>query len=319
MENKSHPDTKIIMPASGLGDALIKKVDFSGIRLLYGRLKFIKPVPVRVISDSPHIEMFFSLAGSRDSHFVQSGTRASVGAGYHNLYYIPDDNFYIEPTADELESIYVQVQFTQDYFKRFLPEDHLLLEAFVNKMDKGEFSVLSAGHLRISSEMYAILNDIVHCEKEGIIRQLFIETNVLKLLLLQIEQCISVGEDKIKQYDPEKFILVKKFLEENIAYEHSLAELSRRSGLNDFKLKKGFKALFGNTVFGYLHELRMVRAAQLLAEENMPIAEIAECCGYAYVQSFSTAFKRRYGTTPEKFRKKERPPLPTEACFYNQT
>lgn len=317
MEYKSHTDPEVIMPTPGLGDALIKKVDFSGIRLLYGRLKFIKPVPVQVVNDSPYIEMFFSLAGSRNSHFVQSGTRASVGAGYHNLYYIPDDMFYIEPTADDHESIYVQVQFSRDYFKRFLPENHSLLSAFMEKMDKGEFSVLNAGDLRITAEMYAILNDIVHCEKEGIIKQLFIETNVLKLLLLQIVQCASVGEgikdSRIKQYDLEKFTLVKNFLEENLAHSHSLAELSRRSGLNDFKLKKGFKSLFGATVFGYLHELRMVKAAQMLAQEEVPVAEIAESCGYAYVQSFSTAFRQHYGISPEKFRKKERPPLPTEA------
>lgn len=303
--------------SESFGEARIKKIDFSGIRLLYGRLKFIKPVPVQVNNDSPYIEMFFSLAGSRDSYFMQSGHRSSLAAGYHNLYYIPDSQFYIEPSATDEESISVQVQFTEAYFKRFMPADHSLLSAFIKKMDDKEFSVLSFGHLRITSEMYAILNDIVQCEKEGIIKQLYIETNVLKLLLLQFEQCGEVTAAKegncIKKYDLEKFGLVKKLLEDNIAYRHSLGELSRKSGLNDFKLKKGFKELYGTTVFGYLHELRMVKAAGLLHEDVKTIAEIAECCGYAYVQSFSTAFKQRYGITPEKYRKKERLPLPTEA------
>lgn len=296
----------------GLGEALIKKIDFSGVRLLYGRLKFIKPVPVQVINDSPYIEMFFSLSGSRDSYFMQSNRRSTVTSGYHNLYYVPDNEFYIEPSVAEEENIYVQVQFTEAYFKRFMPASHSQLSAFIKKMGNREFSVLSPGNLRITGEMYAILNDIVHCEKEGVIRQLYIETNVLKLLLLQFEQCMA-GDMKadrpVKEQDVEKFTLVKKLLEDNIAHNHSLSELARSSGLNDFKLKKGFKALFGTTVFGYLHELRMLKAAELLHDDTAkPVSEIAECCGYAYVQSFSTAFKQRYGISPEKFRKKERPP-----------
>jgi AraC-like DNA-binding protein len=163
--------------------------------------------------------------------------------------------------------------------------------------------------LRITGEMYSILNDVVQCEKEGIIRQLFIETSVLKLLLLQFEQCGAVTKinegNAVKPYDVEKYDLVKKLLEDNIAYSHSLGELSRKSGLNDFKLKKGFKELYGTTVFGYLHDLRMAKAQEMLRETERPVAEIAECCGYAYVQSFSTAFKNRYGITPEKYRKRE--------------
>ncbi|MHA3786881.1 helix-turn-helix domain-containing protein [Flavobacterium hauense] len=308
----SHGKKKPVENASdGFGEVVIKKVDFSGIRLLYGRLKFIKPVPVQVMNDSPYVEMFFLLSGCRDSHFSQSNVRDSIDAGYHNLYYIPDSEFYIEPTAEVNESIYIQIQFTKEYFKRFLPESHPLLYAFIKNMNEDKLSVLSSVHLRITAEMYTLLNEILHCEKEGVMRQLYTETNMLKLLSLQIEQCGSAVKKEgnhVKQHDVEKFEMVKKLLEKNIAYSHSLAELSRLSGLNDFKLKKGFKALYGTTVFGYLHELRMVKAAQLLAEEAMPIAEIAECCGYVYGQSFSTAFKQRYGTTPEKFRKKERPP-----------
>jgi AraC family transcriptional regulator, transcriptional activator of the genes for pyochelin and ferripyochelin receptors len=44
----------------------------------------------------------------------------------------------------------------------------------------------------------------------------------------------------------------------------SLLELSRQIGLNDYKLKLGFKQLFGNTVFGYVWEQRMQQARFLL-------------------------------------------------------
>ncbi|ALM47703.1 hypothetical protein AMR72_01580 [Flavobacterium psychrophilum] len=290
-----------------LGKTSFKRINFNGIRLLYGKLTFIKPVPITVHNKNPYVEMYFSLKGSRDIYFTQSKQRDSVREGYHNLYYIPDTEFYIEPSVNDYENISLQVQFTEDYFKRFLPIGHPLFSTFVEQIDDKELSILSHSDLQITPEMYTILNDIVHCDKEGVIKQLFIETSVLKLLLLQFEQYETTFVKKeyksVKVYDIEKLQLVRRLLEENISDNHSLTELSRKSGLNDFKLKKGFKELFGATVFGYLRDLRMTTARDLLIGTSQSIAEIAEQCGYVYVQSFSTAFKSKYGITPEKFRK----------------
>jgi AraC-like DNA-binding protein len=262
-----------------------------------------------VHNESPYIEMYFSLAGSRDIYILENFERSFITAGCHNLYYIPVSGFYIKPPIDEEENISVQIQFTEDYFKRFLPTGHSLFSEFVKKINKKEFSSISKTALPITTEMFIILNDIVHCEKEGILKQLFIETNVLKLLLLQFEQyglsATAKEKPSVKLYDVEKLNIVKSLLDQDISYPHSMGELCRKSGLNDFKLKKGFKELFGVTVFGYLHELRMEKAKELLNDNLKPIVEIAEYCGYTYVQSFSTAFRRRYGITPEKFRKKK--------------
>lgn len=285
----------------------IKKIDFNGIRLLYGKLAFIQPVPLQIQNSAPHIEMCFSLSGNREVNFTQSGKRCSFKPGRHNILYIPDTEFYIEPSLENDENIAVQVQFTQDYFMRFIPSGSSMSSDFISTISDGKLCILSQKALKITPEMYSVLNDIVHCEREGVLKQLFLETNILKLLLLQFEQFENHAVKKeykhIKKYDIEKLHRAKKLLEDDISHHHSLAELSRNSGLNDFKLKKGFKELFGTTVFGYLHGLRMENARTMLFDDSKTIAEIAVHCGYAYVQSFTTAFKNKYGTTPEKFRK----------------
>lgn len=284
-----------------------KKIDFSGIRLLYGKLTFIKPLPLQIENTTPYIEMYFSFSGSREMHFTQSDKRSTIKKGRHNILYIPDTEFYIEPSVDEEENISLQIQFTRKYFMRFMPTGSSMSSRFITTLNKGNLCILSPKSLKITPEMYGVLNDIVHCNKKGVIKQLFLETNILKLLLLQFEQFETTTEKKeykhIKKYDIEKLQMVKTLLEENISYAHSLSELSRKTGLNDFKLKKGFKELFGNTVFGYLHELRMEMAKTMLYDETKTIAEIAGHCGYSYVQSFTTAFRNKYGTTPEKFRR----------------
>lgn len=288
------------------GQASLKKISFEGIRLLYGRLRFIRQSPVRIVSFGPYIEMLFLLSGSREMLFTESGTRARVSGGQHNLFYIPDTEFYLEPSLFQNESISMQVQFAEDYFNRFMPIENPLFAEFIARVQARQAVAMNVQSPSITPEMYSLLEGIVHCPREGFTKQLFIETSVLKLLLLQFDQYqIASGQrknSKIKLHDVEKFEMVRAMLEENIAAAHSLGELSRKSGLNDFKLKKGFKELYGTTVFGYLNQLRMAKAQELLHNGTFSVAEIAEQCGYAYVQSFSTAFKKWFGVSPEKFR-----------------
>jgi len=83
----------------------------------------------------------------------------------------------------------------------------------------------------------------------------------------------------------------------------SLMDLARQVGINDYKLKSGFRQIFGTTVFGYLQTCRMERAKQLLAEQQLSIAAIAHVVGYASQSRFCHAFKQRYGMTPIACRK----------------
>ncbi|MEL6535368.1 MAG: AraC family transcriptional regulator, partial [Bacteroidota bacterium] len=66
------------------------------------------------------------------------------------------------------------------------------------------------------------------------------------------------------------------------------------------QLKKGFKTLFGNTVFGYWHVQKMDYARNLLLDDAITVADVAEQVGYKNPQHFSTAFKRHYGVSPGK-------------------
>ena len=51
---------------------------------------------------------------------------------------------------------------------------------------------------------------------------------------------------------------------------------------------------------------RMERAAQLLEEKNLSVAEIARSCGYPDPLTFSKAFKRTMGVTPSQYRRGSR-------------
>jgi AraC-like DNA-binding protein len=288
----------------GYGQTRFKRTDFSGMRLLYSRVCFDRPFPVRMENESPYIELYFSLAGSRSMVFNRD-SKNSIAAGTHNLFCIPQGEFLLEPDDSEGENITLQIQFTTAYFERFMQLSHPAFEGFGKSLKLNLPAAMATEAQRITPEMFALLDDIVHCEKEGLIKQLFMETCALKLLQLQMEQFIAAAtppQHKVNPKDAERLHLVRTMIDRNPAAHHTLASLSRHTGLNEFKLKKGFKALFGTTVMGYLHAQRMAIAKRLLLETSLTVSDIAEQCGYAYAQSFSTAFKKYFGVTPEGFR-----------------
>jgi len=108
----------------------------------------------------------------------------------------------------------------------------------------------------------------------------------------------SISPVDIKRLQQVKSFLLEHYLEPSL----SLGLLCKRFGLNEFKLKKGFKQLFGHTVFGYVQEMRMKTARQILAEGKMNVNEVADHLGYSSPNHFSTAFKKMYGVPPAKLK-----------------
>jgi len=67
--------------------------------------------------------------------------------------------------------------------------------------------------------------------------------------------------------------------------------------------KRGFKEMFGVTVYGYLTEQRLETARRALLDTDKTAAEVAFELGYATPQHFHNAFKKRFGVTPNSVRK----------------
>ncbi|MGX5818621.1 helix-turn-helix transcriptional regulator [Chitinophaga lutea] len=106
---------------------------------------------------------------------------------------------------------------------------------------------------------------------------------------------------RIPAVDTQRLQDVKDYLREAfLCPDLSLDGLCRRFGLNEFKLKKGFKQLFGYTVFGYVQDMKMKLARRLLTGRQLNVSEVADKLGYSSPNHFSAAFKKIYGFTPSR-------------------
>ncbi|MDO5968384.1 AraC family transcriptional regulator [Flavivirga aquimarina] len=82
-----------------------------------------------------------------------------------------------------------------------------------------------------------------------------------------------------------------------------LIELAHTFGTNEYKLKYGFKQLYGQTIFRFLIDQRLRKASVLIQHTDTSIKEVAHVTGFISAPHFSKVFKEKYGFSPRDLRK----------------
>jgi AraC-like DNA-binding protein len=92
------------------------------------------------------------------------------------------------------------------------------------------------------------------------------------------------------------------WLEENAAEPVALADLAREMGLSPYHFLRMFRKAIGVTPHQYLLRVRLRRAANLLAQSDLPVTEVALESGFADLSNFVRTFGRAAGVSPRRFR-----------------
>src|SRR5690606_20873401 len=129
------------------------------------------------------------------------------------------------------------------------------------------------------------------------LKLLFLQSKSIELLVLQAEAFEK--SDQLRKssvlrssYDRQCIYDAKDYILQHADLPPSLGELSKIVGINEFKLKKGFKEVFNDTVFGYLNNFRLNQAKEMLLEGSS-VSQVALALGYSSVPHFSGSFKKK--------------------------
>ncbi|WP_175487072.1 helix-turn-helix domain-containing protein [Zunongwangia mangrovi] len=136
-------------------------------------------------------------------------------------------------------------------------------------------------------------------------RGLPIAEKEIKVPLLQPKTKSRNKEHSIIQYQADIMNLrkVHQYILSNLHQKlPSLNEIARKFNLNEFKLKKGFKALYQTPVVKFHREKRLEMAYQMIVNTPTPLSVIAKNFGFMDYPYFSKAFKKKYGKSPSKFK-----------------
>ena len=147
---------------------------------------------------------------------------------------------------------------------------------------------------------------------EGLLNHTFTDTleNIFinaqtQILLLYSMECM-LGEKETgftckflaNTDDREKIIRAREVLLQHIGEPITIKALSRKVAINECYLKKGFKEIFGTTIFDFYQGQRMEHAKYLLYDKGLSVTEVSLMLGYSSISHFSTAFKKHTGIKP---------------------
>lgn len=129
--------------------------------------------------------------------------------------------------------------------------------------------------------------------------------DLLYRALLEFEKA-PVRLRHLSAVDADKIYQARRFILDDLKMHHSIDELSRKVGLNDFKIKEGFRQLFGKGPFALLKDARMELAYELMLHTHRPEKDIMTDAGYTSLTAFVKAFRSVYGIPPGHLRHQHR-------------
>ncbi|MCR9228779.1 MAG: helix-turn-helix domain-containing protein [Flavobacteriaceae bacterium] len=103
--------------------------------------------------------------------------------------------------------------------------------------------------------------------------------------------------------DIEKLRVAEKYIKDHLVEPlPALKEIAKFCGTNEYKLKKGFKELYGLTAFQYQKMERLQKAHVLLEHTHIKVIHIAKMVGFKKGNHLAREFRKRYGYSPTELR-----------------
>lgn len=283
-------------------------VDIVG-EVLFSKNNYNFNTEVKMISnDYPSIEdnCYFILTPEGRNQFTHDNKREE----YHfsknsiNFGFIKQGDIFntkFDKGCTEQYSLSFSKETILDYLQEF---DNAKL---INQVEKADsFDIFK--NIKLSPSQHYLMNQIKNNPYHGSLKKLHLETSVNNLLfsLLKDVSANNTYDLVLSQTDKIQLHKAKEILLQNIHNPPSIEELSKLVSTNSNKLKRGFKTLFGNTIYKTLTKERMKIAYANIQKNDMSVGEIAYFSGYENVSNFIAVFKKEFGMTPGEMRKSKK-------------
>ena len=129
--------------------------------------------------------------------------------------------------------------------------------------------------------------------------QLYARREMYTILTLLMEETSGRTEQAGEE---DRLLAVRRFLFEHYSEDITLERLARQAHIGREHLCRMFSRRFAMSPIGYLMNVRLYHARNLLITSDKLISEIVTLCGFSSEQYFYRLFRRRYGMTPHRYR-----------------
>jgi AraC family transcriptional activator of pyochelin receptor len=306
LQNYVLPGVPSMHALAPFGKVILHEMKGGGFTILYSLFICDKEVELQAIKRAPMLD--FELATKNDVHYSRKGLQEIyMLEKQFNFFYTPclESTWKLE---EKQEYSSLSIQFEEAYLQRMAPH-FPFLEAFFEQVNTGTPAIMTDLYNYANIQMMGVTHDILYGDFSGPVKNLYVEAKVTELLIQALDKIGHFHSNManrivLRPYDIERIREAAELLIQNMDNPLTIVELAHRVGLNDYKLKKGFKQVYGTTIFNYFMSARMERAKSLLEDTSIPIMDIAFMTGYRNISNFITAFRKTFGGSPGSLRRR---------------
>jgi AraC-like DNA-binding protein len=217
----------------------------------------------------------------------------------YNLLHIP--HYAVEFTLGPEETVsFMDIIISEEYLRSLEADYPLLLQEFVYKTARRLPAKLKAHNAIASIEVLRWADKLIHFSSQDHKTNLPPDVVVDQL----IRTCLTIMYDqpsrkasRLHLQEVNKLYRVAEFLESS-AHKISVQQLADQFKISTYKLEKGFKEIFGYSVLQHSFEEKMRLAFRLIDDKRYSSKQVSAILRYSDPQSFSRAFRKRFGYAP---------------------
>lgn len=288
------------------GQGSIQMIKFrSGMTLSFQKRRFKHRVTLYGQSNMECIGFYFCLSGFE---------RNKVDSSRSDVQFFQDNNGFIiakngwqwqVEVPEEQNFLLVSIGFTFDDFRKIVYDQTQRLPSVLQSVCEDKVPEFTSFSMPSTPQIRLVLAQMLDSSLVLSHRRLYFEAKSLELIDLIIYSLNHTNHDSrtarhFQSSEIDRLYHVREVMLKDLANPPKLYDLAKIAGMNHCKLNRGFKALFGNTVFGCLREMRLEKARQLLTAGKMNVTEASCFVGYSCLSHFSSAFKEQYKMNPRE-------------------
>ncbi|WP_300435027.1 AraC family transcriptional regulator [Christiangramia sp.] len=310
-ELKNNSGELSIQIPSEFGEGYIRGVSFdSGMGFVTYNCKFSEDVEIHFSLNTVHPLKFIFCSEGKVGHCFQKKDNIHIIDTYQNI--VVSSNGYdghilhfkkdVSTHVSSLEII--RSIFTHRSNYDFKDLDPTLKDLFKDAVSEKQFFYQGNYSIKAAD----VMEDINTKDYTGFLRNLFLESKVFEMLVIQIAQYEDdENGDNLPQIlrksDIEKVNYVAKRIQGDLSTNLTVETLAKEAGTNVNKLQEGFKYVYNLTVNKYMQHVKLEAAKEMLRLSEKNISEIVTSIGLNNRSYFSKIFKEKYGVSPKYFLK----------------
>lgn len=177
------------------------------------------------------------------------------------------------------------------------------LSALIDKNEYRTKVIVISGYSEFEYAKQALRYGVAEYLVKPVLKADFVEA-LERILQRNFDREEALGKEGGEKYETIAFL--KEYINGHFDQNLSLDALGEVVHLHPAYLSKIFKEVTDVNLSGYITDVRMQKAAELLEKTDLKVNEVMKRLGYQKSQYFSKLFKEKFGVTPKEYRTSRR-------------